>query len=607
MVDLINELTEQDRVLINNYISQWGVSSHFIGIDQWLQNWSHSKQKLYQLLGNKFVYSQDFSYQKNDTELRYQIRNFAANHPFCSNWRAFLSYLFDRLIIDNHEVSMFYDFSYLNALVEGKISPSQVIKIKKSPSCREFRLQPGTRTMRAIGQTLKYFKEEVEDFQKKMKNDYPLDEESQNLDLFKMFEDFRVKHSILVNDKNIKGKLYISIHPLDFMTMSDNDSNWSSCMSWADEGCYHAGTIEMMNSNNVLCCYISSHCDYNFANKKLENYEDKVGKNWNWNNKKWRQLVYITKDIMVGGKAYPFQNLNITEMVLKAIRKLAKNNLNWTYKYGIEPYKDMKYIKSIYAMDRAASYAKYNPRKKNILFASNGMYNDMIADHCSKFLCCRNKVKKTKIINYSGKANCLCCNSSIIEEDEDIDYDDYDYFDERPGYNDRYINVNSHVCPDCRSKFFSCERCHCESTDYNLVIPLKTLTYKDSDTRQMVTRKVCAYCASSIKRCPDCGELFEVFWNNKEERAFFIKRTNAKKIDPPFSYYDFTVSDDYEKVACCQDCMDKLLNDEDFFENVNDNLTNNGCYTDIYVTKKEYDFDDPAISKYFLKNVIKTS
>ena len=605
MVDLINKLTEQDKILINNYISQWGVSEHFIGIDQWLQNWSHSKQKLYQLLGNKFIYSQDFSYQKNDTELRYQIRNFMIDHPFYSYWKSFISYLFDTLIINTHELDMFFDFVHVNALVEGKISPSQVIKIKKSSSCREFRLQPGTRTMRAIGQTLKYFKEEVEDFEIKTKARYPFDEECQNLDLFKMFEDFRVKHSILVNDKNIKGKLYISIHPLDFMTMSDNDSNWSSCMSWENDGCYHVGTIEMMNSNNVLCCYISSHCDFNFANQRLKNYKDKVGKDWNWNNKKWRQLVYITKDIVVGGKAYPFQNLNITETVLKIIRKLAKNNLNWTYKYGIEPYKDMKYIKSIYAMDRAAAYAKYNPRKKNILFASNGMYNDMIADHYSttKFLCCRNTVKKTKIINYSGKANCLCCNGSIITEDENIDYDNYAYYEDRPGYNDRYVNVNAHICPDCRSKFFSCEKCHKDPIGHNLIVHFKTLTYKESNTRQIVTKRLCAYCASSIKKCPDCGEPFEIFQNNEEKQLFFIKRINAKKIDPR----GFISDDDYEKVICCQDCIDKLLNDEDFFEIVDDGDTNDECHTDIYVTKKEYDFSDPTISKYFFKNVIKKS
>jgi hypothetical protein len=316
---------------------------------------------------------------------------------------------------------------------------------------------------------------------------------------------------------------------------------------------------------------------------------------------------------MVGGKAYPFQNLNITEIVLKAIRKLAKNNLNWTYKYGIEPYRDMKYIKSIYAMDRAASYAKYAPRKKNILFASNGMYNDMIADHCSKFLCYRNKVKKTKIINYSGKATCLCCGKSIIEENDDIFNEDYYEYDERPGYNDRYLNIDSHVCLDCQSKFFSCERCNCEPTNYSLIVPLKTLTYKDSDTRQMVTKKVCTYCASSINRCPDCGELFETFWNTKEDQTFFAKRINAKKIDPPFSSHDFIISDDYARIICCQDCMDKLLNSGDFFEAINNHPLNNnnvGLYTNrsnvtIYVTKKEYDFDDPAISKYFLKNVTK--
>lgn len=441
MIDLYAKLSDKDKKLINNYILEYGgIKDSFIGSEKWLQYWNHSKQKLYKLLGNNFIYSQDFHYIKNGKELDNDLKNFVNNHSFGLRWKCFISYLQDINIISSKEYYSFLSFTYPITLFNGKYNDT-LIKIKKNESAKELRIQSGTRVMRAVFQTLKYFKEEVKDFEKECNSNSNADPDKP-VDVFKEFEDFRVKHSILVNDKEIKGRIHISIHPLDYMTMSHNDSNWTSCMSWKN-GCYRAGTIEMMNSNNVLCCYITSN-----KNKTFDFSKDK-DKKWEWSNKSWRQLVYITKDIIVGGKSYPFDNPDLTKEVLKIVNKLAKKNLNWTYQYGIEQYNDMKYIHSEYAMARARGYMKNDPRKRNILFETNGMYNDMIADHCRVFWCYRNKVKKTKIITYSGKTCCLSCGEPIIEYDEDRDETYYDY-DEMPGYNDRYLNVGSCLCEECK-------------------------------------------------------------------------------------------------------------------------------------------------------------
>ena len=61
------------------------------------------------------------------------------------------------------------------------------------------------------------------------------------------FEDFRIAQSLVTNQANLKGYITLSIHPLDYMTMSDNNCGWDSCMSWQEEGCYRQGTVEMMN------------------------------------------------------------------------------------------------------------------------------------------------------------------------------------------------------------------------------------------------------------------------------------------------------------------------------------------------------------------------
>jgi hypothetical protein len=264
------------------------------------------------------------------------------------------------------------------------------------------------------------------------------------------------------------------------MTMSDNASNWQSCMSWKDEGCYHVGTVEMMNSNNVLCCYMENSESYYFGDEHTDEYK--------WANKKWRQLIYFTKDIIVSGKSYPYYNEDITKALVQAVRKLAKENLGWSYSFGPELYQDMKYINSSMSMERVRNFiANGDTKKHNIIFDSRGMYNDMLNDNYTKYWCVRNKVKHNKIISYSGKAPCLCCGQSVISRNWDDDY-----------YNDRFDNTGMVVCNDCASKF-RCDVCGC-------ITPNKKhhIVYMNNSGQEM---KICNDCIKQyIKKCPECGK-----------------------------------------------------------------------------------------------------
>ena len=133
------------------------------------------------------------------------------------------------------------------------------------------------------------------------------------------FEDFRICHSLVHNQKKIKGELTLSIHPLDYWTMSDNDCDWDSCMSWREYGSYRQGTIEMMNSPSVVVAYIK-------ASEPM-----KIGNNMEWTNKKWRQLFIVDKDVILGIKDYPYRNPNLSCIVAKWLKELAETNLGWKY------------------------------------------------------------------------------------------------------------------------------------------------------------------------------------------------------------------------------------------------------------------------------------
>ena len=494
--NLLNQLTKEDRVKIENYIRLYGTYKDFIGIDEWLKYWSVNKIKMYKLLGNKLIYRVPFEYNKSKPELASQISNFIHLSDFPDE-------LHDWLYTNSNIFSSNLRDIILSCCRHYVLASDEVvdnIKFKLEGERKTFQIQKGQKPIRVLGRFLSYCKN-VDGIE----------------DIMKSYEQFRLGHSMILNDKTVKGNIVISIHPLDFMTMSDNNSNWQSCMSWKDSGCYHIGTVEMMNSNNVLCCYIENEDPYYFS----DNYEEE----YCWCNKKWRQLVYFTKDIIVSGKSYPYHNDEISKALIEIIRNLAKENLNWEYSFGPELYRDMAHITGSYSMRRAKYYiARGRMEKHNIIFDTKGMYNDMLNDHDTNYWCVRNKVNHNKVISYSGKAPCLCCGEPVIYDTED----DYDY-------NERYGNCGSTICTDCLSNF-RCDFCnenYPTEKHYNIFL----------ENEKEV--KICERCIKEyLRKCPDCG------------KTMFVT--------PLYGYYSI-ISDEKLDYPTSFIKLDKDINESEFF------------------------------------------
>lgn len=494
--NLLDQLSAEDKKKIENYISLYGTASHFIGVDEWLVNWAKNKIKLYKLLGGQFIYRVPFQYDKPEEELRSELYRLIDESEFISSLSAWL--VQHQNSIPRDIVKAIRNMWSTWTLIEDKTNFK--VKFKREGAKKGLQLQAGMKPMRALSKIVDYFKGiDNENFSDK-------------------FEDFRIKHSLILNDKVVKGNMVISIHPLDFITMSDNASNWQSCMSWQERGCYHVGTIEMMNSNNVVCCYLEGKEPFHF-NKEDESEE------YTWTNKKWRQLLYVTKDIIVSGKPYPFVNDALSQSLVTAARNLAKENLGWEYSFGIEPYQDMKHINGTYSMNRVREFIRTgDTRKHNILFDTKGMYNDMLNDSYTKYWCVRNKVKHNKIISYSGKANCLCCGGSIIN----AAYDEYDSGD----YNDRYENTGSAICDDCLNTYFYCDGCNCSDPR------VKHHQYINSHGK---TITLCESCwKERIKVCPCCGEPMRIRLDNREFRTYarFTSTWEKEEVETP--WYDLS-------------------------------------------------------------------
>ena len=556
-INLIDKLSNQDKLLITKYIDKYGCKEeYFIGVDQWLQHWSHANQKLYHLLGDQFIYEFEYEYEKTSEILRKEISDLLSESTFTDNFQDFLrtviedKYYNKRASEDKNTILSLEDyrfFIHLYCTPEFACNEtSRSIKFKKPGARKMLQIQVGTKIFKALNQVMNYFADEF-DFNKEA------------------FEELRKKHAIIFSEKRIKGTACISIHPLDYITMSDNDSNWSSCMSWIDNGCYHVGTIEMMNSNNVLCCYLKDKkSPFEFAK------DENTGEVYLWNNKRWRSLFYITKDILMSGKPYPYVSEPFSKDILNKIKTLAEQNLNWKYQFGPELYQDMKHIHGAYRMNKQKQWMKAKSYiKHNILWDTKGMYNDMLNDPDTKYWCYRNKVDHTKIISISGKTACLCCGEPSIYEEWSNDYNDY---------NDRWQNSGNVVCCKCESSKFKCSYCLSEN-HYQKIYTLPDNT------------RICEDCVKKyLHECPECHKIkiIDTSINNIYYNPFlynYLKENNEDKqiykfdirtIQPIFGGWhsnleldkelmdQSSINDNYielEKLYCCQDCRDKIKYD----------------------------------------------
>lgn len=464
--NLYSILTEEDKDILNKYIAKYGIAKkYFMGLEEWLTPWGKNKIGLYHLLGDKLFYSVPFVHETPKNEIRHAFESMLwDSEAFTRFFREIRSYAWDR-IPEPTSTHITRDLINSYAFLDNSLSRDIVLDFNSNK--KKVVLSKGMKPMKALLKYIKYISTE--------------ENEARYLDIY---EQIRLEHSRILNTKKITGEIVMSIHPMDFITMSDNSYNWTSCMSWTKDGggCYRIGSTEMMFSNCVICCFLKTNEKFIFDEEETS-----------WNSKKWRQLFYVTKDIIVGGKSYPYANDELTNIILKTLKELAEKNKGWHYSFGPEEYLDMKSVYEERDFDSCRYDIQRNKKNPNaatqhrILFETRGMYNDMVNDHDKKYLCVRNKVKNHKIINLSGKSACLCCGNEVIYEEE--------YYDE---YNERYSNCGSLICEVCKDEKFKCSRCCCNF-------------YTEGSVFYIVDgNRYCEECFENFKLCPDTKEMLNI-------------------------------------------------------------------------------------------------
>lgn len=369
-MSLIDRLTSEDKKKIAKYIDENLMNGvkRIAPVEEILKEWDYCKNdsSLAKLFKDKLILERNICY----TETQLDIENKLKKEQVVDTLHDLL-YNATKDVIDHFwKRNLIASFSGAYLLSIGRLDQNflddhdDVLELKSTTKPpMKIRLQKGAKVIRILSKIVDY---------------YDIDKN--------LFEQVRLAQSMAMNTKTLKGTMCLSIHPLDYMTMSDNNSDWSSCMSWTTNGCYRQGTIEMMNSPYVVVAYLKGKNDMNLC--------------WNgtdydkWNNKKWRELFIVNEDCIVNVKSYPYKSDELTMFCSNWLKELVTKNIGWEYQDTCK--------RGDYSFLTDEGYH----------FETDYMYNDIDQDRYYRHFIyegVNHRADERTYINYSGPFVCMAC------------------------------------------------------------------------------------------------------------------------------------------------------------------------------------------------------
>lgn len=282
--------------------------------------------------------------------------------------------------------------------------------------------------------------------------------------------------SQLIQEDKIKGTLCFSVHPLDFLSSSENTYNWRSCH--ALDGEYRAGNLSYMVDNTTFMVYLKG-----VDNTKLHAF----GPDVIWNSKKWRMLIHASEhdDIIFAGRQYPFNSKSGIDTVLNIYNNLMQQQpwISRFNKYGswncdyIDTYESQNH-EEIDLDDKYIIYARQLIGLNNAVKSGVGAlnYNDILSSTCYKYpyYAILNPGAYFHIVEeitenplyIGGEVKCLHCGKDIVRNPETMRCDDCEV---KYGYEENDIygscgNCGARICiedaPWVGDSEYVCEHCY---------------------------------------------------------------------------------------------------------------------------------------------------
>lgn len=359
-----------------------------------------------------------------------------------------------------------------------------------------------------------------------------------------LFNNFLQAQSMATNLKDVYNKeftIYLSIHPLDFFTLSDNMNNWSTCLSWNEDGGSKLGTIELMNNKTAIIAYVASHDKMSIPGGK-------------WNNKKWREIFFVDENSIVEGKAYPYR---CDEFSQCAIRFLADRMKNFTHSEEI-----------VFNATSETSSIKFIPKHKYMYNDFSKIFNDInypnSRGHYALFTDeLFNEIQKDAFTpDYRGTTTCIWCGEKIDADNKKI-----------------YGQKSNLLCINCAQVHQKCDCCGKLCFDNN-IIPLP----------ELVNKSYCGECVSS--KC-FIDTISCLLFPKEEQMVVYFAREPDK---PTFNDKNIELLSINSKYSAIRDYK---LND--YFKMFHKKMVKNaeGHYEEIIYVNKN-DLIEENINNYFI-------
>lgn len=427
-------LTAQDKEYITEYIETWGGIDSPVKLkaplDYILKEWNKSKQTLFNIFGEKLMLEKEIVVEDGANKKAREISEYLYSSNPGINFIISLRKLFE---LSNYFEDTFatrnaiYNLTQPNQLYNNKVIKGFNYRNKDG---KIVKVPEGAKVMRVL---------------QKMAKEFDLPD----------FDIFRNHISRITEVRKSKIKFTLSIHPLDYMTMSDNVNGWESCMNWTQgPGAYRAGTIEMMNSPLVVVAYITTK-PYYPANTSIE-----------WTSKSWRELIIVHPNTICSVKSYPYYNIAFDKALVNWLADLTEEKTEWRYnrKQPQESLDSCSYIDAWQDKNEEGIHFLLD-------FATNAMYNDFgnTENYALFSVNPPNNKYNTFAINYSGLMTCMCCGGK-------------DYWDD---------NTEAVVCEECDPP----EYCYCCGERIN-----------SSNAIEVDGELICEDCYHDLPRCMCCED-----------------------------------------------------------------------------------------------------
>lgn len=402
-------LTDQDLTLFKDYVDCYASDDNQswlsldIPVEDYLSEWEKSKSKaLFSMFNGKLIHKESVCFKTPFAVIQDAIRDEFLN-DFILNVVPHLKKIVCEAILDGTDYSMirYADKNYqkertfcINIFDSILTSPATFAENKcvigaeyknKDILSHPFSISKEQKPFKAIGNLLKIFFPIA-----RAKNPDIFDDEFFST-LQENIEQCRLQHSRILNTVTMKGDLCLSIHPLDYITASDNNYGWDSCMAWMSGdnhnlGEYRLGTVEMMNSPIVVVAYLEGKTPF---------YP--VRDSRTWSNKKWREFFIVDRNIISSIRGYPYAAIDLEQIIIKKLAAMAES-------IGYPKYQE-----------EVQSSTNVTIGEHKVCFVTDNMYNDAMVWE-KQAICSSDPIFETfdmdndeYVINYSGVPLCINC------------------------------------------------------------------------------------------------------------------------------------------------------------------------------------------------------